>query len=245
MKIVAVIPARMGSSRFPGKPLAPILGRPMIQWVYEGSLGCPRLSEVYIATCDVEIRDAARSFGAPVVMTSERHERASDRVAEVAEHLDADVVVMVQGDEPMVVPEMVTLATEPFATPGVLCTNLASVIESEEEFHDRNTIKVVFNQKGEALYFSREPVPTCTRGKFRSGVAYRQVCVIGFRRQFLVRYTTLEPTDYEKLESIDMLRILEHGYPVHIVRTSHRSHPVDTESDLKGVERLLVEAKTR
>jgi len=123
----------------------------MIQWVYEGTLGCPRLSEVYIATCDVEIRDVARSFGAPVVMTSERHERASDRVAEVAEHLDADVVVMVQDDEPMVVPEMVTLATEPFATPGVLCTNLASVIESEEEFHDPNTHQGRVQPKGRSL----------------------------------------------------------------------------------------------
>ncbi len=243
MKSVAVIPARMGSTRFPGKPLASILGRPMIQWAYQGTLRCKQLSAVYVASCDTEIREAARSFGAQVVMTSDRHQRASDRVAEAAGHLEADVIVMVQGDEPMVVPEMITQAIEPFADPAVQCTNLASAIETEEEFRDPNTVKVVLNNSGEALYFSREPIPSCTQGEFRPGMAYRQVCVIGFRREFLRLYASLEPTDAEKTESIDMLRILEHGYPIHIVRTSHRSHPVDTETDRKLVERMLAAAR--
>lgn len=230
----------MGSTRFPGKPLAPILGRPMIQWVYEGSKRCGALSELCIATCDREIVEAAKVFGAPVVMTSSRHERASDRVAEAAERLDAEVVVMVQGDEPMVSPEMVEAAIVPFADPQVLCTNLASAIETEEEFRDPNTIKVIIDRKGDALYFSREPIPACAPSKFAAGLAYRQVCVIGFRHDFLRRYAGLEPTALERAESIDMLRILDHGDPVRIVQITKVSRPVDTERDLKAVERLLV-----
>lgn len=245
MIAIGIIPARMGSSRFPGKPLAPILGRPMIRWVYEGAKPCSALAGLYVATCDGEIRDAAAAFGASVIMTSDRHQRASDRVAEAAERLDADVVVMVQGDEPMVVPEMVQAAIDPFMDPSVLCTNLASVIETEEEFRDPNIIKVIFDRKGDALYFSREPVPTCAPGKFRTGLAYRQVCVIGFRRDFLRRYTKLESTALERAESIDMLRILEHGYPVRIVKIAHRSHPVDTARDLRVVERMLAEEQSR
>lgn len=239
MKAVAVIPARMGSSRFPGKPLAPILGRPMIQWVYEGTKKCASVSAVYIATCDPEIRDAVASFGAPVLMTSPKHERASERVAEAAGHLDAEVVVMVQGDEPMVVPEMVDLSLAPFADPAVLCTNLASPILTEEEFKDVNTVKVVFNRSNDALYFSREPIPSTYRLGFQVGVGYRQVCVIGFRAEFLRRYVALESTPAERAESVDMLRILDHGFPVRVVTTTCLSHPVDTDQDRRLVEQLL------
>ena len=239
MNAVAVIPARMGSSRFPRKPLAPILGRPMIQWVYEGTRANTRIGQVYIATCDEEIRVAAERFGAPVIMTSDRHERASDRVAEASRHFAAEVVVMVQGDEPMVTAEMIDLAVRPFEEAGVLCTNLAAAIETEEEFRDPNTVKVVFGKGGDALYFSREPVPSTLRTGFQRGLAYRQVCVIGFRRDFLFRYSELEPTRWEKAESIDMLRILEHGMQVRIVKTTERCFPVDTEADLRLVEQLL------
>lgn len=239
MKAVAVIPARMGASRFPGKPLAPILGRPMIQWVYDGAKANPRIAQVYVATCDEAIKAAAEGFGAPVIMTSDRHERASDRVAEAARHFDADVVVMVQGDEPMVTGDMLDLTMQPFGDPGVLCTNLIAAIETEEEFRDPNTIKVVFGEKGDALYFSRQPVPSPLRTGFYRGLAYRQICVIGFRRDFLFRYSELEPTRWEKAESIDMLRILEHGLPVRLVETGTHCCSVDTESDLRRVEQLL------
>ncbi len=242
MNAIAVIPARMGSSRFPGKPLAPILGRPMIQWVYDGARANPRIGEVYIATCDEEIRTAAERFGARVIMTSARHERASDRVAEAARHFDADVVIMVQGDEPMVTAEMLDLAMWPFDERDVQCTNLAAAIETEEEFRDPNTVKVVFGESGDALYFSREPVPSALRTGFQRGSAYRQVCVIGFRRDFLFQYSALEPTRWEKAESIDMLRILEHGMRVRMVETAARCQSVDTESDLRRVERLLTES---
>jgi 3-deoxy-manno-octulosonate cytidylyltransferase (CMP-KDO synthetase) len=211
----------------------------MIQWVYEGARANPNIAQVYVATCDEAIRAAAEQFGAPVIMTSDRHERASDRVAEAARCFDADVVVMVQGDEPMVTGDMLDLAVRPFREPGVLCTNLTAVIESEEEFRDPNTIKVVFGNGGDALYFSREPVPSSSRTGFYRGLAYRQVCVIGFKRDFLFRYSELEPTRWESVESIDMLRVLEHGLPIRLVETATRCCPVDTESDLRRVEQLL------
>jgi 3-deoxy-manno-octulosonate cytidylyltransferase (CMP-KDO synthetase) len=229
----------MGSSRFPGKPLAPILGRPMLQWVYEGTRKCGSLANVIVATCDDEIADAARRFGAPVVMTSPTHERASDRVAEAARGLHADVVVMVQGDEPMVSAEMIQAAVTPFDDDAVLCTNLTSEIDSEADFHDPNTIKVVFAGSGNALYFSRAPVPAVTRGRFKTGSAWRQVCVIGFRGAFLQEYARLPPTRLEQEESIDMLRILEHGVAVRLVPISNVSYPVDTPEDLARVERLM------
>lgn len=234
-----MIPARMGSSRFPGKPLTPILGRPMLQWVYEGTRAYSLLSDVVVATCDEEIAAAARSFGARVAMTSPRHERASDRVAEAARGFDADIVVMVQGDEPMVSPEMIEAAVEPFNDPGIICTNLSSAIETRDDYLDPNTIKLVVGASGDALYFSRSPIPAATDQPFRPGLAYRQICVIGFRAAFLQEYTHLSPTPLEQEESIDMLRILEHGLRVRIVPIASDSYPVDTPADVQRVERLL------
>jgi 3-deoxy-manno-octulosonate cytidylyltransferase (CMP-KDO synthetase) len=230
----------MGSSRFPGKPLALIGGRPMIEHVYWRCLMCKALDEVYVATCDAEIATAVEAFGGRALMTSDTHQRASDRVAEVARQIDADIFVMVQGDEPMVVPEMIDLALQPLLNdPGVVCTNLASPITSEREFEDRNTIKVVMAHNGDALYFSREPIPTRQQLIFGQLSAYKQVCIIPFRRDFLLRYTSLEPTPLEQAESIDMLRALEHGYAIRLVKSNHATHAVDTPADLARVEALL------
>ena len=230
----------MGSSRFPGKPLAKILGRPMIEHVYRRVAMCERLTETYIATCDDEIMRATEEFGGKAIMTSTSHQRASDRVAEAAEGLDADVVVMVQGDEPMTVPEMVDLAISPMATdPEVGCVNLAKRIRSEEEFTDRNTIKIVMDRNWDALYFSREPIPTLHITSFEDAPVFKQVCIIPFRRQVLLDYAALEPTPLEVAESVDMVRFLEHGYKVRLVETEHESHAVDNTADLKRVEDLM------
>jgi 3-deoxy-manno-octulosonate cytidylyltransferase (CMP-KDO synthetase) len=243
VKIVAIIPARMASSRFPGKPLAPILGKPMIQWVYEGTRRCSRLADVIIATCDQEIAVVAQRFGAAVTMTSPRHERASDRVAEAAATLDADLIVMVQGDEPMVTPEMIEAAIDPFSDPAVNCTNLSSAIEREEDYRDPDTIKLVVDATGDALYFSRAAIPAGSSQPFTPGDAQRQVCVIGFRAEFLQEYARLPMTPLERRESIDMLRILEHGKRVRIVPVAGQSYPVDSPGDLSRVERLLEGAR--
>ena len=240
MKIVGVIPARMGSSRFPGKPLAPILGRPMIEHVYRRTALCQTLEAVYVATCDDEIRSAVEAFAGKAIMTSPEHQRASDRVAEAAQHLDADIVVMVQGDEPMTMPEMVDQAVAPMLDdPQVQCVNLVKRIEIEEEFLSPNTIKVVMDCEGNALYFSREPIPTRQKLGFDKLPVFKQVCIIPFRRDFLLTYASLKPTPLEEAESIDMLRLLEHGFKVRLVETGYDTHAVDTPADLELVESLM------
>jgi 3-deoxy-manno-octulosonate cytidylyltransferase (CMP-KDO synthetase) len=239
MKAVAILPARMGSSRFPGKPLAKLLGKPMIQHVWERVSRAKGLSDVLVATCDKEIADACKAFGAPYVMTSDKHERASDRIAEAAKSVKADIYVMVQGDEPMTVPAMVEESLAPFSDPKVACVNLAGRIESEAEFEDRNCIKVVIDLQGDALCFSREPIPTRRIGPWGTFPAWKQVCVIPFRADALACFAALPPTPLEKAESVDMMRFLEHGVKVRMVPTRHASHAVDTPQDLARVEALM------
>jgi 3-deoxy-manno-octulosonate cytidylyltransferase (CMP-KDO synthetase) len=226
----------MGSSRFPGKPLALIAGKPMIEHVVRRVGLSDAVKRVVVATCDIEICAAVTAFGGEAVMTSPRHERASDRVAEVAEHLDAEVVVMVQGDEPMTRPEMITQALRAFADPTVECVNLIARIEDEQDFHDPNTVKVVRACDGRALYFSRSPIPA---GSIAGTTLWKQVCVIPFRRETLLGFASLPPSPLERAESIDMLRLLEHGHTVQLVETTCRSWAVDTPADIARVEQLF------
>lgn len=230
----------MGASRFPGKPLATILGRPMIEHVYHRVAMSSSLEAVYVATCDELIRDAVLRFGGRVLMTSSAHESASDRVVEAATAVEADVVVMVQGDEPMTTPGMIDLALAPFRNaPDVTCVNLISRIETEADFLDTNTIKVVFDSRLEALYFSRSPIPSTKREGFGGIVAYKQVCIIPFRRDALVQFGAWPRGRLERMESIDMLRFLENGQRVKLVESSHPSQAVDTPHDLAKVELLM------
>lgn len=240
MKTIAVIPARMGSSRFPGKPLAKILGRPMIEHIYKRVAMSKSLEATYIATCDEEIREVAEGFGAPVIMTADIHQRASDRVAEAVVFLDADLIVMVQGDEPMTHPNMIDTAVAPFRHDNQLgCVNLVRKIEHESDYLDFNTIKVVMDQNNNALYMSRRPIPSLAKSGFADTAAYKQVCIIPFRRETLFKYTHLDPTPLEQLESIDMLRLLEHGMPIKMVPTEYDTQAVDTTADLLRVEKLM------
>jgi 3-deoxy-manno-octulosonate cytidylyltransferase (CMP-KDO synthetase) len=244
MKIVALIPARMGSSRFPGKPLARLLGKPMIGHVYERVVRNPQLTLTAVATCDREIFEYVQSIGGRAVMTGSHHERASDRCAEALKVLEAedgvvyDIVVMIQGDEPMIHPDMISEAVGPMLQDSSLqVVNLLGKIESTVEFEDRNCIKVVCDLQGDALYFSREPIPS--RSKVAAVQMGKQVCVIPFRRDFLLKYTALKPTPLEIIESVDMMRILEHGMKLRMVPTQHESHSVDTPGDLEMVSRLM------
>jgi len=236
VRAVAVIPARMGSSRFPGKPLALIAGKPMIEHVMRRVGLSDALERVVVATCDIEIYEAVTALGGDALMTSPRHERASDRVAEVAELLDAEIVVMVQGDEPMTRPEMINQALGPFADPTVECVNLIARIQDERDFHDPNTVKVVRACDGRALYFSRSPIPA---GSVAGTTLWKQVCVIPFRRETLLGFASLPPSPLERAESIDMLRLLEHGHTVQLVETTFGSWAVDTPADIARVEQLL------
>jgi len=244
MNILALIPARMGSSRFPGKPMAKLLQKPMIGHVYENVNKCDLLTKTVVATCDKEIFDYITSIDGQAIMTSNKHERASDRCAEALGYLEMndgiqyDIVVMVQGDEPMTHPDMITEAVKPMLSdPEVLVTNLLGDIESIEEFEDRNCIKVVCDLDSNALLFSREPIPT---RKFCKVTMKKQVCVIPFTRNFLLEYTKMPPTPLEVIESVDMMRIIENGLKVKMVPTMHQTYAVDTLDDLKKVEKLML-----
>lgn len=245
-KILALIPARMGSSRFPGKPMARIANVPMIEHVYRRVALSRNLTATVVATCDEEIAAHVRGIGGRVAMTGSHHERASDRCAEalaIVETEDGirfDIVVMVQGDEPLVYPEMIDEAVGPLlADPRVRITNLLGRISGDEEFEDRNCIKVVLDRAGNALYFSREPIPT--RSKGTNAPMGKQICVIPFTRDFLLEYTRMAPTPLEIAESVDMMRVLEHGLDVRMVPTQYGSMSVDTEADRVRVERAMLE----
>ncbi len=225
----------MGSSRFPGKPLASIHGRPMIEHVYRGTVGSRLLDEVVIATCDDAIASAAASFGARAVMTASHHERATDRVAEVSANDAAEIIVMVQGDEPLVRPEMIDAALAPLTGDDAIAgVNLAAPIKSEAEFIDPNTIKVVSDRSGNALYFSRQPIPHEAASQ-----RFKQVCVIAFRRDALAAFAAMPRGPLERAESVDMLRFLENGMPVRVSLTTVDTHAVDCPDDLARVSSLL------
>jgi len=244
LKILTLIPARMGSSRFPGKPMAKILGKPMIGHVYERVAKSPLLDLVAVATCDQEIFDYIESIGGKAVMTADTHERASDRCAEALIKLEEeqntrfDIVVMVQGDEPMTHPDMISEAVQLMLDdPSIQVVNLLGEIKDSAEFEDRNCIKVVCDIYSNALYFSREPIPI--RSKVDRVPMGKQVCIIPFRRDYLIEYTRLDPTPLEIKESLDMMRVLEHGMKVYMTPTRHSSYAVDTPEDLQKVERLM------
>lgn len=247
MNTVAIIPARMGSSRFPGKPMVAINGMPMIGHVYKRSCMCASLSDVWVATCDQEIMDYVESIGGKAVMTADTHQRASDRTAEAllkVEELTGqviDYVVMVQGDEPMLNPKMIDELVSPvFDDHELQVANLIAKIDSAEEFENPNVVKVVFDQHEFALYFSREPIPS--RKKYTGNIPmWKQLGLILFSRKALLQYTTMIPTTLEIIESVDMNRFLEHGVKIKMVPTAHRSFGVDVPEDLRIVEALLLE----
>ena len=242
MKVIGIIPARMASSRFPGKPLAKIHGIPMVGHVYFRSKMAKILDDVYLATCDKEIKEYTESINGKAIMTSDKHERASDRTAEAMLKIEKeteqkiDIVVLIQGDEPMLVPEMIEMAVKPMLKDeSILVVNLMTPLKNVKEHEDPNEIKVVVDKDNFALYFSREPIPS--RKKAAKEIPMlKQVCIIPFRRDFLLKFNRLEPTPLERIESIDMLRILEYGYRVKMVESEYETYSVDTPEDLKRVE---------
>lgn len=242
---IAIIPARMGSSRFPGKPLAPIQGIPMIGHCFFRTAMSRKLDGTYIATCDEEIRSYAERIGAPCIMTSATHERASDRIAEAMLKIEQesgrrhDVVVLVQGDEPMVRPEMLDVAIQGLdEADDADVVNLMAPIEDIEDFHDPNEVKVVVSPEGYAIYFSREPIPSRRKG-VTDGPRLKQVCIIPFRRDYLLAYNATPQTELEKIESVDMLRVIETGHKIKMVMSPFDTFAVDTPEDLAFVNDLM------
>jgi len=236
----------MGSSRFPGKPLEPLLGLPLVLHVFERCRLCPDLERVVIATCDEEIRVAARNHGAEVVMTADSHpgcvDRTDETVALIGGYLsDDDLVLMVQGDEIMVSPAMLSAIARTFSASDVPVVNLVSRIYKTEDHDDPNCVKAVGDPNGGALYFSRSAIPSRYRLEPGQPIpTYQQTGIIGFSKAFIHRFGQLPRTPLEEIECIDMMRVIEHGLPVQLVHSEQETIGVDTPADAARAEAMLL-----
>lgn len=238
-KIIAIIPARMGSTRFPGKPLKKILDLPLIEHVRRRVLLCDAVDEVYVATCDHEIRAAVEGHGGSVIMTSSSHERCTDRIEEAAGRLKADIIVNVQGDEPLILPDAIKELVRPLQEKdSVSAVCLIYPILHEEDLTDLNTVKAVLDKNNFILYFSRSPIPNFERG--RKTRLFEQSGIMAYEKDFLHKYTRLPQTPLECAESVDMLRILEHGFKVYGVVTNNVTIEVDIAEHIPKVENAIL-----
>lgn len=242
MKILGIIPARYGSTRFPGKPLVSINGISMIQRVYEQALKSNRLSRVIIATDDERIRKHAEEFNGEVVMTSPRHLSGTDRCAEVIRKSNDswDAVINIQGDEPYIHPEQIDLLCSCFELTDVRLATLVKKINSPEELFNHNNVKVVLNKRKEAIYFSRSPIPYNRNFPeqewLRHSIYYKHIGIYGYKTDTLAEVAALEKTNLEITESLEQLRWIENGYTIHAAVTDFESIAIDTPEDLEKVK---------
>jgi 3-deoxy-manno-octulosonate cytidylyltransferase (CMP-KDO synthetase) len=244
-KCYGIIPARYGSQRFPGKPLADILGRPMIWHVFERARQCGALSTVVLATDDERIQSAAEKFDIPVVMTRTDHPSGTDRVLEAAQKLDLPpdaVIVNIQGDEPALQPAMLTELVGPFSGPEIQATTLARHVNAGDA-QNPDLVKVVFSAKGRALYFSRSPIPY--HRDLPSNNHYGHIGIYAFRMPVLQKFVALPQGRLELTEKLEQLRLLENGIPIHIVVTKHQSIGVDRPEDIETASRIIMEQERR
>ncbi len=242
MKIIGIVPARMAASRFPGKPLAHILGRPMAEHVFERAALFERWDGLFLATCDAEIRDFAESKGYPAIMTADTHVRALDRIEEAAGKCgiameDSDIVVCVQADEPMLDPEMIAAVVRPFEEdPSVNGTMLTMPIVDEEQYRNPDIVKLVHDLNGDVLYTSRSPIPYCKSFSTELG-AQRIGGIFGFRWHFLKAFGALPESPLEMAEACDSNRLLDNGLRQRIAPVPYRRYfSVDSAADLALVE---------
>ena len=241
--VLAVIPARFASTRFPGKPLAHIAGRPMIQHVVERVRQAKTVSHVVVATDDERIRAAVEGFGGEAAMTRSDHRSGTDRVAEVSAHVQADIYINVQGDEPLIDPGTIdAVVSEMIDDPSIQIATPCIEITESNDIMDPNVVKVVLDFDGNALYFSRAPIPWVRDTS--SGVAvshWKHLGLYAFRREALVEYPTLPPGQLEPIEQLEQLRWLENGFRIRVVETAHDAVSVDVPADVERVEKLLRE----
>jgi 3-deoxy-manno-octulosonate cytidylyltransferase (CMP-KDO synthetase) len=252
MRITALIPARFASTRFEGKALADIQGKPMVQHVYERAARAGLVSEVIVATDDERIADAVRAFGGRVEMTAQTHETGTDRLAEVTARIDSDIIVNVQGDEPLIEPAMIDEAIRPLTLDSsIKMGTLKTRIKTLHDFLSPNVVKVITDKEGFALYFSRSPLPNF-RDKwndlkdeaFESGrlICYKHVGIYVYRRDFLLQYAKMSPTYLEMAEKLEQLRALENGFRIKVEETKYESIGVDTPADLEKVMESLMKS---
>ncbi len=248
MSAVIVIPARYDSTRFPGKPLAPLRGMPVIRHVYENSKLAASADDVIVATDSETIFETVLAFGGKASMTSKEHASGTDRVAEVARTLSCDIIVNVQGDEPLIRPEMIDDAVNLLSDEGADIGTLAKKVGRAEEILDPNVVKVVFDHEGFALYFSRAPIPyhrddwgsldefKVQSSKFK---VFKHVGIYSYRREALLRLTGMKPSGLEGIERLEQLRALENGLRIKVAETSLETVGIDTPQDLERVEKWL------
>ena len=243
MKVLCVIPARYASTRLPGKPLSMIAGKPMIQHVYERACQAQLPNEVVVATDNELVEKAVLNFGGKAVMTSPDHPSGTDRLAEVAlMYPDVDVIVNVQGDEPMIPPEVIDRLAESFNSDADLNMATMKVVMDEEDYENPAAVKVVTDQQGYALYFSRSLMPY-PRNKPEGFKVFKHVGIYAYRRNFLLKYAALAPTPLEKAESLEQLRALENGYKIKVLESDFQGIGVDTPEDLAAVNALFEKMK--
>lgn len=238
MKVIGVIPARYKSSRFPGKPLVDILGKPMIWWVYRQCLKVKELSEVYVATDDERIEAVCRKYDMNVIMTSDRHETGSDRVGEVARKIEGDLFVNIQGDEPVIDPREISEVIEIFKDESVYFGSLRKEITDPEEIAAYSTVKVVVDKNEDALYFSRNIIPSNKKGGPAARV-FRHVGIYAYKKDFLVKFVAMPQTELELGEGIEPLRAMENGYKIRVRETEFDSIGVDYPEHVKAVEAAI------
>lgn len=245
-KFIAIIPSRYHSSRFPGKPLAHILGKPMIQWVYENVKKAEYLDEVYVATDDTRIYHTVENFGGRALMTSADHVCGTDRIAECAELLklaEEDVILNIQGDEPLINPQMILDLVSVFNSDEVYMGTLKKRIENTEEIDNSNVVKIVTDVFDNAIYFSRFCIPFERGG--HSIPHYKHIGVYGYKKWFLSKFSLMEKTPMESVESLEQLRVIEHGFKIKVKETAYQTIGVDTPEQIRLVEEQLVRQQSR
>lgn len=245
MNVLGIIPCRMASSRFPNKPLVKIQGKAMIEHIYIRALLSKQIDEVFIATCDKEIIDFCESLNLNVVLTKNTHERATERCAEALIEIERtrnkrfDVIVMIQGDEPLIHPQMLDSLVNPFLNDNNLqVCNLINEIQKESEINNRNVVKTIMDVDSNAIYFSREPIPSNMMYKKMISY-YKQLGLISFSRKSILNFIKLNPTNLEIIESVDMNRLIENNIKIKLVQTTHESKGVDTYEDFLEVDSLM------
>jgi len=239
LHVVAVIPARYHSTRFPGKAIADLDGRPMIEHVYRRAASCAIVSDVIVATDDLRIATTVAGFGGNVRLTRTDHQTGTDRLAEVALTLECDIVVNVQGDEPLIDPRAIAEVIVPFKDPSIQVTTLYRRIDDPADLSNPNVVKVVLDRGGYALYFSRAPIPHARDPRGGWPPLYKHIGLYAYRRSALLVIAALEPTPLERTEALEQLRALEHGIRIKAVETRYDTIGVDTPEDLEQVRRLL------
>jgi 3-deoxy-manno-octulosonate cytidylyltransferase (CMP-KDO synthetase) len=241
VKIIGIIPVRYNSTRLPGKPLADIAGKPMLQHVWERASAARNLKRVIIATDDERILQKAKKFGAAAVLTSSSHRSGTERVAEAVKDLDVDIVVNIQGDEPLMKARVIDQAIDALANDSqVLTSTLAYKIDKEEDIRNSNVVKVVFDRDNFALYFSRAPIPfDRSQAPGSNTQAYKHLGLYVYRKDFLLKLSRMKPTPLERIESLEQLRILENGYRIKVVESPYDSIGVDTAEDLERAKAII------